>query len=125
MNDPIAMPRVRSDEPAPTIGGNVVTTTATDAKNANTQSDASVPSAVRPAITSAAPDRATPADAIAPSEISSEYPRFRRTDAADAASKIFSFWFNNDNNSFNGVWWRGNGTGTPTGRVVGQRSLGG
>jgi hypothetical protein len=41
----------------------------------------------------------------------------------NGTSGVFSFWFNNDNNSFNGVWWRGNGTGTPAGRVVGQRSL--
>src|SRR5579862_3531543 len=38
---------------------------------------------------------------------------------------VFSFWFNGDNNSFNGVWWKGSDSGTPAGRVVGQRSLGG
>jgi len=37
----------------------------------------------------------------------------------------FSFWFNNDNNSFNGVWGTGADTTPPQGRVVGQRSLGG
>ncbi len=37
----------------------------------------------------------------------------------------FSFWFNNDNNSFNGVWGFGPDTTPPAGRVVGQRSLGG
>jgi hypothetical protein len=44
---------------------------------------------------------------------------------AGGTAGVFSFWFNGDNNSFNGVWWRGDGTGTPTGRVVGQRALGG
>jgi hypothetical protein len=39
------------------------------------------------------------------------------------ASGVFSFWFNNDNNSFNGVWWNGDGTGSPAGRVIGQRAL--
>jgi hypothetical protein len=37
----------------------------------------------------------------------------------------FSFWFNGDNNSFNGVWGVGEDTTPPLGRVVGQRSLGG
>ena len=36
----------------------------------------------------------------------------------------FSFWFNGDNNSFNGVWGYGPDTSPPVGRVVGQRSLG-
>jgi hypothetical protein len=36
----------------------------------------------------------------------------------------FSYWFNDDNNSFNGVWGYGSDTGKPAGRVVGQRSLG-
>jgi hypothetical protein len=35
----------------------------------------------------------------------------------------FSFWFNGDNNSFNGVWGYGADTTPPVGRVVGQRSL--
>ncbi|HET9029602.1 MAG TPA: hypothetical protein VFN49_05445 [Candidatus Aquilonibacter sp.] len=35
----------------------------------------------------------------------------------------FSFWFNGDNNSFNGVWGQGEDTSPPMGRVVGQRSL--
>ncbi|HEV3092092.1 MAG TPA: hypothetical protein VGX91_11700 [Candidatus Cybelea sp.] len=35
----------------------------------------------------------------------------------------FSFWFNGDNNSFNGVWGRGSDTTPPVGRVVGQRAL--
>jgi len=37
----------------------------------------------------------------------------------------FSFWFNEDNNSFNGVWGRGADTTPPVGRVIGQRSLNG
>jgi len=37
----------------------------------------------------------------------------------------FSFWFNDDNNSFNGVWGNGADTTPPLGRVIGQRSLGG
>jgi len=36
----------------------------------------------------------------------------------------FSYWFNGDNNSFNGVWGTGADTTPPVGRVVGQRSLG-
>jgi hypothetical protein len=51
--------------------------------------------------------------------------KVRATFNMGGASGVFSFWFNGDNNSFNGVWWRGDGTGTPTGRVIGQRSLGG
>jgi hypothetical protein len=35
----------------------------------------------------------------------------------------FSFWFNGDNNSFNGIWGRGKDTTTPVGRVIGQRAL--
>ncbi len=35
----------------------------------------------------------------------------------------FSFWFNEDNNSFNGVWGVGPDTTPAQGRVVGQRSL--
>jgi hypothetical protein len=35
----------------------------------------------------------------------------------------FSFWFNHDNNSFNGVWGKGSDTTAPLGRVVGQRAL--
>ena len=37
----------------------------------------------------------------------------------------FSFWFNGDNNSFNGTWGYGADTSPPVGRVIGQRSLGG
>lgn len=36
----------------------------------------------------------------------------------------FSFWFNGDNNSFNGIWGYGAETTMPVGRVIGQRSLG-
>jgi hypothetical protein len=35
----------------------------------------------------------------------------------------FSFWFNGDNNSFNGIWGNGKDTTPPLGRVVGQRAL--
>ncbi|MBV8246113.1 MAG: hypothetical protein JOZ38_09355 [Candidatus Eremiobacteraeota bacterium] len=35
----------------------------------------------------------------------------------------FSFWFNDDNNSFNGVWGYGPDTTPAVGRVVGQRAL--
>jgi hypothetical protein len=51
--------------------------------------------------------------------------KVRATFNMNGTSGVFSFWFNNDNNSFNGVWWKGSSSGTPTGRVVGQRSLGG
>ena len=37
----------------------------------------------------------------------------------------FSFWFNDDNNSFNGQWGYGADSSPPAGRVVGQRSLNG
>ncbi len=37
----------------------------------------------------------------------------------------FSFWFNGDNNSFNGAWGYGADTSPAAGRVVGQRSRGG
>jgi hypothetical protein len=35
----------------------------------------------------------------------------------------FSFWFNDDNNSFNGIWGYGSDTSKTGGRVVGQRAL--
>jgi len=35
----------------------------------------------------------------------------------------FSFWFNGDNNSFNGIWGNGTDMSTPVGRVVGQRQM--
>jgi hypothetical protein len=50
--------------------------------------------------------------------------KVRATFTTGGSSGVFSFWFNNDNNSFNGVWWRNaGGTGSPAGRVVGQRAL--
>jgi hypothetical protein len=36
----------------------------------------------------------------------------------------FSFWFNDDNNSFNGTWGYGSDSSPAVGRVVGQRTLG-
>lgn len=57
--------------------------------------------------------------------------KFRTKDKVRAAwtgegrSGWFSFWFNDDNNSFNGIWGNGAETTPPTGRVVGQRALGG
>jgi hypothetical protein len=41
----------------------------------------------------------------------------------NGTSGWFSFWFNGDNNSFNGIWGRGADTTPPVGRVVGQRAL--
>ena len=35
----------------------------------------------------------------------------------------FSFWFNDDNNSFNGIWGYGSDMSKTAGRVVGQRAL--
>jgi hypothetical protein len=55
--------------------------------------------------------------------------KFRATDKVRATwnngsdSGWFSFWFNGDNNSFNGVWGRGADTTPAVGRVVGQRTL--
>lgn len=57
--------------------------------------------------------------------------RFRTKDKVRAkwtgpqGSGWFSFWFNGDNNSFNGIWGNGADTTPPVGRVIGQRSLGG
>lgn len=45
--------------------------------------------------------------------------------SANGKSGWFSYWFNGDNNSFNGIWGYGNDNSPPAGRVVGQRSLGG
>lgn len=50
--------------------------------------------------------------------------KIRATWNNGAKSGWFSFWFNNDNNSFNGQWGIGKDTSPPQGRVVGQRSLG-
>ena len=46
------------------------------------------------------------------------------SNSSTGKSGWFSFWFNGDNNSFNGVWGYGAETTQPVGRVVGQRSLG-
>jgi hypothetical protein len=57
--------------------------------------------------------------------------RFRTKDKVRAkwtgpnGSGWFSFWFNDDNNSFNGVWGNGADSTPAVGRVIGQRSLGG
>lgn len=54
---------------------------------------------------------------------------FKTTDKVRAkwtgpqGSGWFSFWFNQDNNSFNGVWGKGADSTPPLGRVVGQRQL--
>jgi hypothetical protein len=50
--------------------------------------------------------------------------KVRATWASPRGSGWFSFWFNGDNNSFNGVWGYGADTNPPAGRVVGQRALG-
>jgi hypothetical protein len=56
--------------------------------------------------------------------------KFRTTDKVRATwtkgdkSGWFSFWFNGDNNTFNGVWGLGKDTTPAIGRVIGQRSLG-
>ncbi|HTU80967.1 MAG TPA: hypothetical protein VMF61_02495 [Candidatus Acidoferrales bacterium] len=39
------------------------------------------------------------------------------------ATGWFSFWFNDDNNSFNGIWGYGADSTPAAGRVIGQRSL--
>lgn len=55
--------------------------------------------------------------------------KFRAKDKVRAAwtgptgSGWFSFWFNGDNNSFNGIWGNGKDTNPPAGRVIGQRTL--
>ena len=56
--------------------------------------------------------------------------RFRETSKVratfkDSTGKMgwFSFWFNNDNNSFNGIWGWGADTTPPVGRIVGQRAM--
>jgi hypothetical protein len=51
--------------------------------------------------------------------------KVRATWAGPMGSGWFSFWFNGDNNSFNGIWGKGKDTTPPVGRVVGQRSLNG
>jgi hypothetical protein len=49
--------------------------------------------------------------------------KVRATWSGGGKSGWFSFWFNGDNNSFNGVWGRGPDTTPPVGRVIGQRAL--
>jgi hypothetical protein len=49
--------------------------------------------------------------------------KVRATWSSGRQSGWFSFWFNGDNNSFNGVWGKGPDTTKPVGRVIGQRSL--
>ncbi len=49
--------------------------------------------------------------------------KVRATWSGGAKSGWFSFWFNGDNNSFNGTWGYGPDTTKAVGRVVGQRSL--
>jgi len=51
--------------------------------------------------------------------------KVRATWSNGSKSGWFSFWFNGDNNSFNGTWGYGADTTPAVGRVVGQRSLGG
>jgi hypothetical protein len=50
--------------------------------------------------------------------------KIRATWTNGTKSGWFSYWFNNDNNSFNGTWGLGKDTTPALGRVVGQRSLG-
>jgi hypothetical protein len=50
--------------------------------------------------------------------------KIRATWTDGTKSGWFSYWFNNDNNSFNGTWGLGKDTTPALGRVVGQRSLG-
>lgn len=49
--------------------------------------------------------------------------KVRATWTNGAKSGWFSFWFNDDNNSFNGTWGYGAVTTPTAGRVIGQRSL--
>jgi hypothetical protein len=49
--------------------------------------------------------------------------KVRATWSGGGSSGWFSFWFNGDNNSFNGIWGKGADTTPPVGRVVGQRAL--
>lgn len=51
--------------------------------------------------------------------------KVRATWTGPTGSGWFSFWFNDDNNSFNGIWGNGADSTPPVGRVIGQRSLGG
>ncbi|HEY1655960.1 MAG TPA: hypothetical protein VGF86_12700 [Candidatus Tumulicola sp.] len=49
--------------------------------------------------------------------------KLRATWSGGGKTGWFSFWFNDDNNSFNGIWGNGADTTPPVGRVVGQRAL--
>lgn len=49
--------------------------------------------------------------------------KVRATWTGPSKSGWFSFWFNGDNNSFNGIWGYGSDTSKETGRVIGQRAL--
>jgi hypothetical protein len=49
--------------------------------------------------------------------------KVRATWTSSNGSGWFSFWFNGDNNSFNGIWGNGKVTTPPVGRVIGQRAL--
>lgn len=49
--------------------------------------------------------------------------KIRATWHSPGKSGWFSFWFNDDNNSFNGVWGYGADTTPPVGRVIGQRAM--
>ncbi len=49
--------------------------------------------------------------------------KVRASWSSPSGSGWFSFWFNDDNNSFNGIWGNGKDTTPPVGRVIGQRSL--
>jgi hypothetical protein len=51
--------------------------------------------------------------------------KVRATWSNGQRSGWISFWFNGDNNSFNGEWGLGADTTPAVGRIVGQRSLGG
>ena len=49
--------------------------------------------------------------------------KVRATWVSSSGKGWFSFWFNDDNNSFNAVWGNGSDTTKPVGRIVGQRAL--
>jgi hypothetical protein len=49
--------------------------------------------------------------------------KVRATFSGPTGPGWFSFWFNGDNNSFNGLWGKGSDSTPPVGRVIGQRSL--
>jgi hypothetical protein len=49
--------------------------------------------------------------------------KVRATWSGPSGKGWFSYWFNGDNNSFNGIWGNGADTTPPVGRVVGQRAL--